>query len=313
MRANMKNIVWAMVAGAAVVGMVRLDADTGDAPATKVEATAPPAPTSAPAPGLTVEFVADKVAKAESGVLARMRALQPIVEVYIQNMDDKVGTAPIHDEYILGQFEWNDREGPQLNPLTPEKGNLQHSLGIFKLFSTQYLPNGFAAMTAADWRGLDPQRYQFTFVRREFQGEARCLVFDVQPKTGSPDGFSGRIWVEDKDYSIVRFNGITRTLNPASSKFLRKSIPFHVDSWRTNARPGVWLPSYVYAEEADLPKGVTMPRLRSQVRLWGYELKGERKPQEFTSIRIEDAKVNDNADSPQQLSPVLSQRQWAQQ
>ena len=48
-----------------------------------------------------------------------------------------------------------------------------------------------AAMTAADWRGLDPQRYQFTFVRREFQGEARCLVFDVQPKTGSPDGFSG--------------------------------------------------------------------------------------------------------------------------
>ena len=30
-------------------------------------------------------------------------------------------------------------------------------------------------------------------------------VFDVQPKAGSRDGFSGRIWVEDHDYNVVRF------------------------------------------------------------------------------------------------------------
>jgi len=260
---------------------------------------------------LTVEDVADKVAKSESALLARMRALQPIMEVYIQNMDEKLGTTPVRDEYFLGQFRWQEGMGPQLLPLAPEHGNLSHSGGFLKMFQTQYLPDGFAAMAAGDWRGLDPSRYEFTFVRREFLGEARCLVFEIQPK--GTDGFSGRIWVEDKDYNVVRFNGITRTLNAPSAKALRKSMAFHVDSWRTNVRPGLWMPAYIYAEEADPPKGSTVPLLRSQVRVWGYELKGTYRREEFTKIKIDDPVVQDNADQPQQLSPVLSQRQWAQQ
>jgi hypothetical protein len=264
--------------------------------------------------GLTVAGVADKVSRTESAVLARMRGFQPIIEVYLQNMDPKLATQPIKDQYILGQFQWSDVEGPLLNPLTPEKGSLVNSGGIFKMFSTQYFPSGFAAMTAADWRGIDTQRYHFEYVRREFLGEARCLVFDIQPTAGQDDGFSGRIWVEDKDFNIVRFNGITRMKSgPGGAKFMRKILPFHVDSWRTNVGPGMWLPSYIYAEEADLPKGVTMPLLRSQVRLWGYQLKGVKKTQELTQIRIADAIIQDTADAPQQLSPVLSQRQWAQQ
>jgi hypothetical protein len=263
--------------------------------------------------GLTVEAVAERVAKSEMAILARIRGFQPIMEVYLQNMDEKLGTTPIRDEYLLGQFQWSDALGPQLNPLTPEKGNLQNSGGVFKMFKTQYLPNGFAAMIAADWRGLDPARYEYTYVRREFLGEARCLVFDIQPRTAGLDGFSGRIWVEDKDYNVVRFNGSTRVLNSTQGKFLRKTIPFHVDSWRSNVSPGTWLPSYVYAEDSEPSKGAAAPKLRSQVRVWGYQLKGERKSQEFTQIRIDDPIVQDSADQPQQLSPVLSQRQWAQQ
>lgn len=263
--------------------------------------------------GLTVEGVADQVAKSESAILARMRGFQPIIEVYLQNMDPKLGTTPIRDEYLLGQFQWSDSLGPQLNPLTPEKGSLKNSGGFFGMFSTQYLPSGFAAMTAPDWRGLDPKAYQYTFIRREFLGEARCLVLDLQPKAGSTDGFSGRIWVEDKEFNIVRFNGITRMASAPNGKALRKSIPFHVDSWRSNVGPGLWLPTYVYAEEADLAKDVTVPRIRSQVRLWGYQLKGIPRKEEFTAIRIDDSTVQDNSDRPQQLSPVLSQRQWAQQ
>jgi hypothetical protein len=112
----------------------------------------------------------------------------------------------------------------------------------------------------------------------------------------------------------VRFNGITRMKSaPGGAKFMRKILPFHVDSWRTNVGPGMWLPSYVYAEEADLPKGVTVPLLRSQVRLWGYQLKGVKKTQEMTQIRMDHAIAQDSTDGLQQLSPVLSQRQWSQQ
>jgi hypothetical protein len=262
---------------------------------------------------LTVEKVAAEVAKTESAVLARMRGFQPIVEVYLQTMDEKLGTIPVRDEYLLGQFQWSETLGPQMNPLTPEKGSLQQGGGLFRMFTTQYLPSGFSAMAAADWRGLDPERYNYTYVRREFLGEARCLVFDIQPKNGKDDGFSGRIWVEDKEFNVVRFNGLTKVLHAPSGKFLRKSLPFNVDSWRTNVMPGLWLPSYIYAEESELAKNQTVPRLRSQVRLWGYKLKGVNKTQELTSIRIDDPIVLDDGVQPQQLSPVLSQRQWGQQ
>ena len=262
---------------------------------------------------LTVEKVAAEVAKTESAVLARMRGFQPIVEVYLQTMDEKLGTTPVRDEYLLGQFAWSETPGPQLNPLTPEKGSLTNGGGLLRMFQTQYLPSGFSAMAAADWRGLDPERYNYTFVRREFLGEARCLVFDIQPKNGKDDGFSGRIWVEDKEFNVVRFNGMTKVVHAPNGKFLRKSLPFNVDSWRTNVMPGLWLPSYVYAEETVDSKNATVPKLRSQVRLWGYKLKGAVKRQELTAIRIDDPIVLDDEAQPQQLSPVLSQRQWSQQ
>ena len=52
---------------------------------------------------------------------------------------------------------------------------------------------------------FDKQHYDFHYVRREFLGEVRCLVFDVTPKKGSGNGrFLGRIWVEDQDFNIVR-------------------------------------------------------------------------------------------------------------
>jgi len=63
-------------------------------------------------------------------------------------------------------------------------------------------------MIYLDMNGFDRLHYKFDYVRREFLGEVRCLVFDVDPLTKSDKGrFVGRIWVEDQDYHIVRFNG----------------------------------------------------------------------------------------------------------
>jgi hypothetical protein len=281
------------------------------------------APTTAPSPAprvqqatLSIEQVADRITAAESALTARLRAFHPLVEVYLQNLapDDKLGV-PIHDEYFLGQFEWKD--GPRLTPLSINKGSFQQQSLIKKPFGMQYLPDGFAAMTVPDWRLLDRQRYDFTFVRREFLGEARCFVFDLKPKGEESDGFTGRIWVEDRDYNIVRFNGISRNVDHTLSSFFRKKISFHVDSWRVNALTGLWLPAYVYCEETDASDNKTalprLPQMKTQVRLWGYDLKGTRAQQEFTSIQIDEPSVQDGADPARQLSPVASQRRWEQE
>ena len=280
-------------------------------------AAVPRAEQAAPAAtAMSVEAIADRITASESALVARLRALHPLVEVYLQKLteDDKAGAVPTHDEYFLGQFEW--RDGPKLTPLSINKGSFQQQSMVKKPFGVQYLPDGFAAMTVPDWRLVDRQRYDFTFVRREFLGEARCLVFDLKPKGDEKDGFTGRIWVEDRDFNIVRFNGISRNVDQSLSSFFRKKLSFHVDSWRVNAIGGLWLPAYVYCEESeqtDKPALPRLPHIKTQVRLWGYDLKRGRAVQEFTSIQIDEPSVQDGADPARQLSPVASQRRWEQE
>src|SRR5437667_8534555 len=78
--------------------------------------------------------------------------------------------------------------------------------------------------------------YNFEYVRREFLGAVRCLVFDVTAKKGGSGTFKGRIWAEDQDYNIVRFNG---TYGPST---LTKMF-FHFDSWREYMGPAMWRPA----------------------------------------------------------------------
>jgi hypothetical protein len=98
---------------------------------------------------------------------------------------------------------------------------------------------------------------------------------DVTPKKRD-DGFAGRIWVEDRTFQIVRFNGINRS---AEREHFGRAVRFNVDAWRANVLPGLWLPSYVYIEE--VTEGGAKPEgagsLRSQIRLWGYDPRTPRK------------------------------------
>jgi hypothetical protein len=261
----------------------------------------------------------ERTVRAESAIAARMRGFHPIVEVYIQNLaaSEQLGTIPVKDEYFLGQFDWAEGQGPRLEPMSQEKGALRQSAGVLSHpFGVQYLPDGFAAMALPDWRLLEAQRYDFQFVKREFLGEVRCFVFDVMPRAGTQDGFTGRIWVEDRDFNIVRFNGINRSVDTTLSSFFKHRLSFHVDGWRVNVLPGVWLPSYVYCEETDTseqPKLPRVPKIKAQVRIWGYQFKRALAPQQLTTIEVESSAVRDSATPGKQLSPVLSQRRWEQE
>ncbi len=79
----------------------------------------------------------------------------------------------------------------------------------------------------------------------------RTWVFDVHPKVAGMGRFYGRVWIEDQDGNVVRFNG-TYT-NPASEDDSR--YYFHFDSWRMNVQPGIWLPVAIYVEETNRGEG----------------------------------------------------------
>ena len=261
---------------------------------------------SADAP-LTVERVVALAFQTESEMIRRMRDLQPMVEAYIQDLSTGtgMGAPPLLDTYFLGRFRWDG--GPRLELLVDEDQgrNVRES-------RIDYVPDGFASMAAPDWEGLSPARYNFTFVRHEFLGEARTFVFDVAPRDGPNDGFSGRIWVDHREFHIVRFNGINRRTR---GNWFRRRLTFHVDGWRVNIGPGVWVPAYVYCEETT-GRGAAArgePHFRSQVRFWGYEPEFTDPSSEFTSIEIFDPAIQDNAGQPSQFPPIQSRRRWEEE
>jgi Zn-dependent protease with chaperone function len=167
-----------------------------------------------------------------------------------------------------------------------------------------YVALGFMQMVYIS--GFDQRNYDLKYLHQEFLGGVRTLVFDVspKPKVKGPH-FLGRIWVEDQDYTIVRFNG---TYLPQR----RLNFFFHFDTWRTNMRPGIWLPAFIYTEESDAKYALFRKlSMRSQTRLWGYDLKLPTDTDEFTSVQVDSASdVSDQTDSANAIIPVESEHKW---
>ena len=250
---------------------------------------------------VTPDQVFDKVAQAEAELIERVRTLHPIVEAYIQETSPEVDGVqmPMVDSYFLGRLDW--RDGPVLT-LMADPRRAEKSAGERRGF----MPDGFAAMAAPDWKAVDRMRYDYKFVRREFLGDVRTIVFDITPREGQMAGFSGRIWVEDRGYNIVRYNGVNR--NVKGPRF-RKKVYLHMDGWRVNSGSGQWLPAYVHCEETGLEGQAKGQLVRSQVKLWGYNTSKIGEAQESTSIQISDSAVQDATEATQ-LDSVASQRRW---
>jgi len=271
------------------------------------------AATDAPKPAdkpRTMEEVIDRVITNENRANQQIKQFSPLVETYIQNLkpDKDLGYAPAGDKYFLGRADFS--KGVSLVSLTDTNGKgkkIFGAIGNFFSFAMQFLPDGFLQMIFIDTNGFDKQHYKFDYVRREFLGEVRCLVFDVSPQDKAGKGrFLGRMWVEDQDYNIVRFNG-------AYGGAGHSSWYFHFDSWRTNVQPGLWMPSFIYSEEKDLHYALAKKLdFKAQTRLWGYNVGRSSQEQELSRILVE-TPVQDDTKTSNDLSPIQAQRSWDRQ
>jgi hypothetical protein len=258
----------------------------------------------------TMEDVVDRVIANESRADQKIKQYSPLVETYIQNQkpDKDLGYTPAGDKYFLGRADFSKGVGIVSLTDTNSKGRkIFGSMGNFFSFGMQFLPDGFLQMIFIDTNGFDKQHYKFDYLRREFLGEVRCLVFDITPRENAGKGrFLGRIWVEDQDFNIVRVNG-------AYGGGGRSSWYFHFDSWRTNVQPGVWMPSFVYSEERNLRYDQSRKLdFKAQTRLWGYNLGHIGPEQELSKILVE-TPVQDDTKTADDLTPIQAQRSWDRQ
>ncbi|HTW58387.1 MAG TPA: M48 family metalloprotease [Terriglobales bacterium] len=286
-------------------------AQTAPAPAAETapsaqQLTAPPPPAAAPQ---TMDQVVNLFIEREHGLIKMLSNRTPVVETYLQNLtsDPQLGPVPSGDHYFLGRMDMGAIVDRKDYLKEQDKSMQQRLLGGFeKLYKVEYTPMGFSWMVYADRTDFDREHYNFSYVRREFLGDVRCLVFDVKPKPKSGRGrFLGRIWVEDQGYNIVRLNG-------TYSQAARNTFFFHMDSWRLNLIPGYWVPSFIYSEEGDFSAGVkNKMAFKAQTRIWGYDLKKGDKDDELTQIRVDS--VKDESASAQDASPLQAEREWQQQ
>ena len=255
----------------------------------------------------------------EKVLIKAIQQRTPLVETYIQDTrpDLKLYQVPIGDQYTLSRvdfgkgffdktYETRESSGKKswfkgsLGAIT----GLTKALGLDKHFT--YNPTGFMQMMFLDPTGFDQQHYVFSYVRREFLGSVRTWVFDVHPKVAGMGRFYGRIWVEDQDGNVVRFNGTyTGPRSEDDSRYY-----FHFDSWRMNVQPGIWLPVAIYVEETTR-EGAKQQGLKAQTHFWGYSLKLPTRDSESVSMKVEDAE--DKSDDSGDVSPLQASREWVLQ
>ena len=255
----------------------------------------------------------------EKVLIKNIQLRTPLVETYIQNTkpDVKLYQVPVSDEYMLSRIDFGKgffdktfepRESAKhgffkgsLSAIT----DLSRALGLDKHFT--YNPLGFTEMMFMDPKSFDTQHYVFSYVRREFLGSVRTWVYDVHPKAAGMGRFFGRIWIEDQDGNIVRFNGTyTGPRSEDDSRYY-----FHFDSWRMNVQPGIWLPVAVYVEETERIEGEKKGGLKAQTHFWGYSLKLPSRESENVSVKVDDAV--DKSDDSQDVGPLQATRAWVTQ
>jgi hypothetical protein len=247
-----------------------------------------------------LDKVVEQIIQREQNEITAFALYKPIVETYIQQLkpNKEVGFLPDHDAYFIGQADL--ARGVAVRSMLPRVGGV---LGVFGPPSEEpWNAGGFLQMIYIDRDHFDRGHYEFHYAGRDFLGEVRCLMFDLTPAHKSGKGrFEGRIWVEDHDYTIVRFSGV----------YVHDKLMTHFDSWRLNAQPDLWLPAYVFIEELK-PKAMELPRFKAQTYFWAYSPTAASHEDEFSDLVIEgdNKQVQDDSDREHDRSPIQEEREF---
>ena len=181
-------------------------------------------------------------------------------------------------------------------------------IGNFFSFAMQYLPDGFLQMIFIDTNGFDKQHYKFDYVRREFLGEVRCLVFDVTPLPKSrarAASWAASGWKIRTSTSCALTALTAAADTPAGISISTAGAPM--------CSRNLWLPAFIYSEEKDLHYALAKKLdFKAQTRLWGYNLGHAAQEQELSKILVE-TPVTDETKNANDLSPVQAQRSWDRQ
>jgi hypothetical protein len=236
------------------------------------------------------EQLAPKIVRREHQIAKDLERFHPIVETYLQVKKLQKGESRLwYDRHFISLAEFAGglrAERFKSRHMAVWRSVEEYSESLSPV-SLEYDPSGFVAMAYPEPSTFDLEHYRFDYLTAEFLGDVRCLVFQVTPASFRKGGlFDGRIWVEDRELTIIRFNGVYRGSN-MTGKY------FHFDSWRVNTGRNRWVPAVIYSGEAGLPccgfwkLNWTKIRFQARTDFWGYDLHPPGSNQELSKIVVD--------------------------
>ena len=115
--------------------------------------------------------------------------------------------------------------------------------------------------------------YQILYAGQQQEDELHCYVFDIAPKTIEKNKryFQGRIWVDDRDFQIVKTRGKTvpdiRTGKKGSGG---ENLFPAFTTWREQVDGKYWFPTYTKADD-DLQFSQGPVHIREIVKYTNYK------------------------------------------
>jgi hypothetical protein len=91
--------------------------------------------------------------------------------------------------------------------------------------------------------------YQILYVGQQQEDELHCYVFDIAPKeiVGKKRYFQGRLWVDDRDFQIVKTYG--KTVPDIRKKKGQENLFPKFTTWREQIDGKYWFPTYTKADD----------------------------------------------------------------
>jgi hypothetical protein len=206
-----------------------------------VSADEGPLDTSEPK-GTTAEEIIHRFAAKEKEFKAARDQYTYRQSVVVQTLD---GNTPTGEYREVFDVTFND-QGKRLENV------------VFAPQST--IENGGISMTKEDFDDIrnrlpfvltsdELAEYQILYVGQQQEDDLHCFVFDIAPKEIQKDKryFQGRVWVDDRDFQIVKTFG--KTVPDIRKKKGGENLFPKFTTWREQIDNKYWFPTYTKADD----------------------------------------------------------------
>jgi hypothetical protein len=237
--------------------------------------------------GMTPQQIIDKFAAREEIFRQARNNYLYTQDITVQELDGNT----VSGEFRLVQEITYDDKGARIENVTFAPQNTLRQLSLSREDYEDFRYKMAFIMTTSDL----PQ-YNLLYIGQQHQDEIDTYVFDVAPKTFAKGQryFQGRIWVDNRDFQIVKSCGKTVPdiiANKKKKKNAQENLSPKFVTYREQIDGKYWFPTYIKADDT-LHFSNNDVHMREIIKLTNYKRFGSKTRIIYKGEAKEDPKDN---------------------